>query len=881
MKRKGKKPNFWLFALRILERFRISQGHDVLWLWNHLNRRGMKKMSVREFGETLNEIMPEISIECGTILGKKIARVNKTPDHVNYDGLVKILGSTPNINSIEALLSDHPIFPQWLVSRNDFQQLFIELNSENGCPSNYLVECTCRTASESRSIGDLSIVAKWLKINKILESVKTNHLIDCAKNLNLLEVPAKVSVVTQGDPGDAFYVVLEGTLDVIIDNTIVNKMVSGTAFGEKALENDAPRSASVRTIGECKLLVLLASDYKHLVSNAQQRRLYELADFLFKTSICFQHFSFHRIVSIVSLGTRHRFKKGQKCLIQNDPATGLMFILSGKVRCRKNISIKTLIDHRIIRKRDSFMFLGDGLPGESRRKSQMSGRNNSNNIHDSNNDNSNSGNNSGYIGHARHPSTNQLDHTESHDALKNAHKRTSKRFSVSSRLSIQVSRDSFPGRSRQHSQRRSIANPEFSSAFRQKMKGSQSYIFKSVITDEEGGVEDVPDKETIGDALIGEVEEDDEVKEVSVVGGIVKPLLSTSTYTSNSSSDNRKSNNNSNHEGRNITHLSPIVANTPPIDSTSGTGIGISRNGQRHASMIALRYNKKSDLNPQMNDTTKDLSTNSTAKSPSVIVSEDKDTAIDTSGNVNESNTKNNSKGNGNPSIKFTSIKQNSIDADRGRSVCVPMSDVGPGSVIGDDTVRVRSFNTYEAIALEPTEVLVVNVQEALQYWRVNALETLLLETAILHRSDIELVLEHEKETKKQLAKKRIRRAVIPATYGRHMGLKANNQQSPPTIPASDSNLFKRTRSINPSTSVGGDRKQVTRRSSEFVSGMRLPPPQVSPIKVGNRKALSTPSSVPPLSSIQHSSSSTPVSTTTHIPLSLPPPAPVPSDALE
>ena len=841
---KSKKANSWLFALRVLERFRISQGHDVSWLWDHLNRRGMQKMSIREFGETLNEIMPEISIECGTLLGKKIARINKTPDNVSCSGLVKIVDNTPNVNSIEALLSDHPIFPQWLVARNDFQQLFIELNSENGCPSNYLVECTCRTPPESRSVGDLSIVAKWLKINKILESVKTNHLIDCAKNLNLLEVPAKVCVVTQGDPGDAFYVVLEGTLDVIIDNTVVNKMVSGTAFGEKALENDAPRSASVRTNGDCKLLVLLASDYKHLVSNAQQRRLYEVADFLFKHSICFQYFSFPRIVSIVTLATRKRFKKGQKCIFQNDPATGLMFIISGKVRCRKNISIQTLIDHRIIKKRDSFMFLGDGLPGEQRRKSQITTTIPTTTNHYYNRSSSVQLSLGGLSKNKDHESLSKSD-----DSKQETQKQPTKRFSVSTRLSMRVARDPLPG-SKLQSKRRSIVNPEFSSGFNQSNQSNQSNhqrnkngghmsIFKSVITDEDGGMLETPDRDgertEEEDEGVGE-EVQDEVKEVSFIGSI---------------------------------------------------------NSQRHSSIISLdNNNNKSSFNLQnlqkSNSTNGLNGLNNNNTNTLVVVHEEKKKEKDTINDSKKTRSRKNSEENRNSSISFNINKRNSSVGGCKRSVCVPMSDVGPGGVIGDDTVRVRSYNSYEAITLEPTEVLVVNVQEALQYWRGNALETLLIQTAMLHRSDIELVLEHEKETKKQLAKKRIRRAAIPTTYEKRTKstVTPNGQQHHPNpnpnlnpqSPVSVASVVKR---ATPFSNVSSDVNPTTRRSSAFAAGMRLPPPPVSPIKVSGKKNLYTSTSTPSLpSTVQQSPLSATISAKPYMPLSLPPQAPVPSDTL-
>jgi len=90
---------------------------------------------------------------------------------------------------------------------------------------------------------ELQAIMKWLHYYKILKHVKENRLIEVSKSLTLLECPASSIVISQGGPGDAFYIVLEGQLDITVDFVVVNSLGPGTSFGEKALENDAPRSA--------------------------------------------------------------------------------------------------------------------------------------------------------------------------------------------------------------------------------------------------------------------------------------------------------------------------------------------------------------------------------------------------------------------------------------------------------------------------------------------------------------------------------------------------------------------------------------------------------------------------------------------------------------
>ena len=126
----------------------------------------------------------------------------------------------------------------------------------------------------------MQAMTKWLKHYHILESLTTVQLVEICRNLRLFECPMGTKVIVQGTPGDSFYIVLGGSLDVYINSINVNNMVIGSSFGEKALENDAPRSATVIASCPCLLMVLLASEYKRLAFAAQVPNLHHSLNLL-------------------------------------------------------------------------------------------------------------------------------------------------------------------------------------------------------------------------------------------------------------------------------------------------------------------------------------------------------------------------------------------------------------------------------------------------------------------------------------------------------------------------------------------------------------------------------------------------------------------------
>ncbi len=85
-----------------------------------------------------------------------------------------------------------------------------------------------------------------------------------------VSIPAGQLVLREGDPGDSLYVVLEGELEVTkrqgSHDVLLALYEPGQFFGEMALLEQVPRSASVRTLQESRLLVISQAAFQSLLS---------------------------------------------------------------------------------------------------------------------------------------------------------------------------------------------------------------------------------------------------------------------------------------------------------------------------------------------------------------------------------------------------------------------------------------------------------------------------------------------------------------------------------------------------------------------------------------------------------------------------------------
>lgn len=60
---------------------------------------------------------------------------------------------------------------------------------------------------------------------------------------DVLNFSAGQEIFKEGDPGDAMYVVLNGTVSIVHDGKLIEDVETGSIFGEMALIDDQPRSA--------------------------------------------------------------------------------------------------------------------------------------------------------------------------------------------------------------------------------------------------------------------------------------------------------------------------------------------------------------------------------------------------------------------------------------------------------------------------------------------------------------------------------------------------------------------------------------------------------------------------------------------------------------
>jgi hypothetical protein len=100
-----------------------------------------------------------------------------------------------------------------------------------------------------------------LRTVPFLEPLPPGTLEQLASSASPVTVPAGDVVVRSGEPGDRFYLVVDGTVGVRTDDGGHSAIGPGGYFGEIALLRDVPRTATVRATSDLQLLALERDEF--------------------------------------------------------------------------------------------------------------------------------------------------------------------------------------------------------------------------------------------------------------------------------------------------------------------------------------------------------------------------------------------------------------------------------------------------------------------------------------------------------------------------------------------------------------------------------------------------------------------------------------------
>ena len=108
-----------------------------------------------------------------------------------------------------------------------------------------------RQIDETADVPQVEI--RLLRSIRLFAPLPAPSLEALARELEPVRVPAGTRVIVEGEPGDRYYAVADGELDVTRGDELLQRIGRGDGFGEIALIRDVPRTATVTACSDALL----------------------------------------------------------------------------------------------------------------------------------------------------------------------------------------------------------------------------------------------------------------------------------------------------------------------------------------------------------------------------------------------------------------------------------------------------------------------------------------------------------------------------------------------------------------------------------------------------------------------------------------------------
>jgi ATP-binding cassette subfamily B protein len=121
-----------------------------------------------------------------------------------------------------------------------------------------------------------TVDAAWLRDFPLMQGVPFESLQEVRDWFSTEHFAADRIIIQQGDPGDKFYILVRGKIDVLRTESgrtfSIGKLQDGDCFGEMALLSSQPRNATVKALTDCVCLSLSRGLFNRLLANQPELR---------------------------------------------------------------------------------------------------------------------------------------------------------------------------------------------------------------------------------------------------------------------------------------------------------------------------------------------------------------------------------------------------------------------------------------------------------------------------------------------------------------------------------------------------------------------------------------------------------------------------------
>lgn len=233
-----------------------------------------------EYEERPRRILTELGLE---------ARMNYRPDNLSVGQSQRVAIGRALVNHPRLILADEPTAALDAESGRKVVSILKQRAAEEGCTvmivthDNRILDVADRIIHmvdgaivSNLLIEDAVNIGNFLRNCFVFKTISHDVIAEVANAMQLKSHPAGTAIIRQGDPGEHFYLIRSGTVEVTREREGAQehlaRLGSGDFFGELALLKDEPRAATVTALEDVEVYVLPKEHFNRAVRDSTDLR---------------------------------------------------------------------------------------------------------------------------------------------------------------------------------------------------------------------------------------------------------------------------------------------------------------------------------------------------------------------------------------------------------------------------------------------------------------------------------------------------------------------------------------------------------------------------------------------------------------------------------
>jgi cAMP-dependent protein kinase regulator len=336
-----------IIAVKALAEYMSLHKEGILQIFREFDTSRDGLLQSKEIEQGLRKLnIPVTKSQISALLSFLDQSNNGEVDLAELDECIKQYRRVKKLGNLEELIADHSndpldsVFPNWLIHRKDFQLVFNRFQEGELDESEQVIK-SFQVDKENRTHEDLQLISQWLEKNEVLPGLGARRMVDVARTVYFEEVDKGHFLCTQGEIGDAFYIVYSGSVRVLVNGTHVDELQPGHSFGERALETDEPRSATCIASEKSQLVVIKSHEYKLMMKMHQQKKFKQAMNFLQVDCKGVRSWTYPKIFKLSAVLVRRVFKTGDMIVKQGEESSCMYLLFKGSVNVQKEVTYVT------------------------------------------------------------------------------------------------------------------------------------------------------------------------------------------------------------------------------------------------------------------------------------------------------------------------------------------------------------------------------------------------------------------------------------------------------------------------------------------------------------------------------------------------------------